>query len=86
MRVVVYFVLAFAFFERSSCQAVRAKLTAGLGVVPVARPCASLLSRARCRVGSAPLRRLFAILSGPVADEASPAPSAGACAWSPWTA
>ncbi|ATW50526.1 transposase domain-containing protein [Streptomyces peucetius] len=85
-RVVVYFVLAFAFFEQSSYQAVRAKLTAGLGAVPVARPCASLLSRARRSVGSAPLRRLFAILSGPVADAASPAPSTGACASSPWTA
>ncbi|WP_172639459.1 transposase domain-containing protein [Streptomyces tailanensis] len=67
-RVVVYFVLAFAFFERSSYRAVWDKLTAGLDAVPVARPCASSLSRARRRVGSAPLRRLFAILSGPVAD------------------
>ncbi|MFD5429315.1 transposase domain-containing protein [Streptomyces sp. NPDC127084] len=49
-RVVVYFVLALAFFERSSYQAVWAKLTAGMGSVPVARPCASSLARAwrRC--------------------------------------
>lgn len=67
-RVVVYFVLAFAFFERSSYRAVWDKLTAGLDAVPVARPCASSLSRARRRLGSAPLRRLFAIMSGPVAD------------------
>ncbi|MEV6675248.1 IS4 family transposase, partial [Streptomyces sp. NPDC051162] len=67
-RVVVYFVLALAFFERSSYQAVWAKLTAGLGSVPVAHPCTSSLARARRRLGSAPLRQLFSILAGPVAD------------------
>ncbi|WUR83082.1 IS4 family transposase [Streptomyces phaeochromogenes] len=67
-RVVVYFVLALAFFERSSYQAVWAKLTAGLGSVPVARPCASSLARARRQLGSGPLRHLFSILAGPVAD------------------
>jgi len=67
-RVVVYFVLALAFFERSSYQAVWAKLTVGLGSVPVARPCASSLARARRRLGSGPLRHLFSILAGPVAD------------------
>jgi hypothetical protein len=67
-RVVVYFVLALAFFERSSYQAVWAKLTAGLGSVSVAHPCASSLARARRRLGSGPLRHLFSILAGPVAD------------------
>ncbi|MEU9413689.1 transposase domain-containing protein [Streptomyces sp. NPDC048281] len=38
VRVVVYFVLALAFFERYSSQAVWAKLTAGLCSVPVAHP------------------------------------------------
>lgn len=66
-RVVVYFVLALAFFERSSCQAVRGKLTAGLGYTAVAHPCASSLSRARRGLGVAPLRALFAVLAGPVA-------------------
>jgi YD repeat-containing protein len=33
----------------------------------VARPCVSSLSRARRRLGSAPLRRLFEVLAGPVA-------------------
>ncbi|GAA0672101.1 hypothetical protein GCM10009535_59720 [Streptomyces thermocarboxydovorans] len=66
-RVVVYFVLALAFFERSSCQAVWDKLCAQLGGIVVARPCASSLSRARRRLGSAPLRRLFEVLAGPVA-------------------
>lgn len=66
-RVMVYFVLALAFFERSSCQAVWDKLSAGLGRIVETRPCASSLSRARRRLGSAPLRRLFEILAGPVA-------------------
>ncbi|MGW4042588.1 transposase domain-containing protein [Streptomyces sp. NPDC004721] len=67
-RVVVYFVLALAFFERSSYLAVWEKLTAGLGPLAVARPSASSLARARRRLGSAPLRRLFTVLAGPVAD------------------
>jgi hypothetical protein len=66
-RVVVHFVLALVFFERSSCQAVWNKLSAGLGGTVVARPCASSLSRARRRLGSTPLRRLFEILAEPVA-------------------
>ncbi|WP_266594045.1 IS4 family transposase [Streptomyces sp. NBC_00365] len=69
-RVVVYFVLALVFFERSSYQAVWGKLGAGLHGIAVARPCASSLSRARRRLGSAPLRRLFEILAGPVAARA----------------
>lgn len=36
----------------------------------MARPCASSLSRARRRLGSAPLCRLFEILAGPVAGRA----------------
>jgi hypothetical protein len=63
----VYSVLALAFFERSSCQAVWDKLSAGLDAIAVTRPCASSPSRARRRLGSAPLRRLFEILAGPVA-------------------
>ncbi|WP_367318081.1 transposase domain-containing protein [Streptomyces sp. HUAS ZL42] len=66
-RAVVYFVLALTFFERSSYQAEWDKLRAGLGRIEVMSPCASSLSRARRRLGSAPLRRLFEILAGPVA-------------------
>ncbi|GAA3784117.1 hypothetical protein VXC91_42575 [Streptomyces chiangmaiensis] len=46
------------------------KLGTGLYGVAVARPCASSLSRARRRLGSAPLHRLFEILAGPVATRA----------------
>ncbi|MGW3248621.1 transposase domain-containing protein [Streptomyces sp. NPDC001070] len=69
-RVVMYFVLALAFFERSSCRAVWDKLGTGLHGIAVARPCASSLSRARRRLGSAPRRHLFEILAGPVAVRA----------------
>jgi hypothetical protein len=71
-RVVVYFVLAFAFFEHASYRAVWCKLTAGVGATAVACPCGSSLSRARRRLGVAPLRRLSEILAGPVADRGQP--------------
>ena len=66
-RVVVYFVLALSVFEHCSYRAVWGKLGAGLRGLALANPAASSLSRARRRLGSAPLRRLFEILSGPVA-------------------
>jgi Insertion element 4 transposase N-terminal/Transposase DDE domain len=65
-RVVVYFVLALALFERCSYRAVWGKLTAGLGGLCLARPAASSLCRARRRIGAEPLRRLFETLAGPV--------------------
>jgi hypothetical protein len=71
-RVVVYFVLALAFFERSSYQAVWNKLIVGLRGLAVPHPCDSSLSRARRRLGSAPLRALFEVLAGPVATPAQP--------------
>ncbi|MFA0839105.1 transposase domain-containing protein [Streptomyces rochei] len=64
------FVLALAFFERSSYEGVWSKLTAGLGNIVVAHACASSLSRARRRLGVAPLRALFTVLAGPVATPA----------------
>ncbi|WP_338146846.1 IS4 family transposase [Streptomyces boncukensis] len=69
-RVVVYFVLALAVFGRSSYRAVWGKLTGGLGHTAAAQPCASSLSRARRRLGVAPLRALFGVLAGPVATPA----------------
>lgn len=67
-RVVIYLVLALALFEHCSYRSVWGKLTAGLdGLAPVT-PAASSLARARRRVGAAPLRRLFEVLAGPVAD------------------
>jgi hypothetical protein len=66
-RVMVYVVLALACFEQSSYQGVWGKLTTGLHRLTGPNPCASSLSRARRRLGVAPLRRLFTILAGPVA-------------------
>ncbi|MGW6410455.1 IS4 family transposase [Streptomyces vinaceus] len=66
-RVVVYFVLALALFEDCSYRGVWGKLTAGLEGLSLVRPALSSLSRARRRVGAAPLRRLFEVLAGPVA-------------------
>jgi hypothetical protein len=66
-RVVVYFILALALFESCSYLAVWGKLTCALGALAGRVPAASSLARARRRVGVAPLRRLFEVLSGPVA-------------------
>jgi transposase IS4-like protein len=66
-RVVVYFVLALALFEHCSYSAVWGKLTAALGALAPVAPAASSLTRARRRIGTAPLRRLFETLAGPVA-------------------
>jgi hypothetical protein len=71
-RVVVYFVLALALFEDCSYRGVWGKLTAGLEGLPLVRPTVSSLSRARRRIGSAPLRRLFEILARPVAHLGQP--------------
>ncbi|MFG1919990.1 transposase domain-containing protein, partial [Micromonospora sp. NPDC048898] len=65
-RVVVYFVLALALFERCSYRATWGKLTAALTELPLTRPSVSSLSRARRRIGVAPLRRLFETLAGVV--------------------
>ncbi|MET8332093.1 IS4 family transposase [Streptomyces sp. NPDC005181] len=66
-RVMVYFVLALALFEDSSYRSVWGKLVAGLEPLALVRPAVSSLSRARRRIGAAPLRRLFETLAGPVA-------------------
>ncbi|WP_416237150.1 transposase domain-containing protein [Streptomyces sp. RB17] len=66
-RVVASFVLALAPFEDCFYRGVWGKLTAGLEGLPLVRRAVSSLSRARRRIGAAPLRRLFEILAGPVA-------------------
>ncbi|GAA0908697.1 MULTISPECIES: IS4 family transposase [Streptomyces violaceusniger group] len=71
-RVVVYFVLALALFERCSYRAVWGKLVASLDALALVRPCTSALCRARRRVGSAPFQALFETLAGPVAGPHTP--------------
>ena len=73
-RVVVYFVLALALLEQFSYRAVWEKLTGELAAagVALASPAVSSLARARRRVGTAPLERLFAVLAGPVGLPGTP--------------
>lgn len=71
-RVVVYFVLALALFESGSYRTVWDQLTAELGQLLLTRPCMSSLSRARRRVGAAPLQRLFETLAGVVGLRGQP--------------
>ncbi|PNE39526.1 hypothetical protein AOB60_00880 [Streptomyces noursei] len=71
-RVVVYFVLALALFESCSYRATWAAMTASLTQLTLARPAVSSLSRARRRIGAAPLRRLFDVLAGPVGERGRP--------------
>jgi hypothetical protein len=66
-RVVVYLVLAACLFPEVGYSGVWRKLTAGLTGIPVASPTAGALSKARRRVGIAPLRWLFDLLRGPAA-------------------
>jgi Insertion element 4 transposase N-terminal/Transposase DDE domain len=71
-RVVIYFVLALALFEHSSYRRVWAKLTAGLVTLRLVAPTAGALTRARRRVGPAPLRALFEAVSGVVGRPSTP--------------
>ncbi|MFG1883075.1 transposase domain-containing protein [Micromonospora sp. NPDC049102] len=71
-RVVVYFVLTLALFERCSYRATWGKLTASLAQLSLARPSVSSLARARRRIGVAPLRRLFETLTGGVGQPGQP--------------
>ena len=71
-RVVVYFVLALALFEDCSYQAVWAKMTRELAGLGLAKPAASSLARARRRIGTAPLQRLFEVLAGPAGTRDQP--------------
>lgn len=71
-RVMVYFTLALALFEHSSYQATWSKLTAGLPAPATASPRTSSLTRARRRLGTAPLHRLFTTVAGPVAGPDQP--------------
>lgn len=70
-RVVVYLLLAGCLFAELGYQQVWTKLTAGLAGTPTAHPTTSALSKARRRLGAAPLRWLFDLLAGPAATTGS---------------
>lgn len=75
-RVVVYFVLAMCLFSREGYEEVTRLLTDGLAWARRWRgqwrvPTTAALSRARARLGSEPLKALFARVAVPVATEAT---------------
>jgi hypothetical protein len=71
-RVTIFFVLALALFEKCGYRQVWGKLVAGLDGLALKRPTSSALTRARRRVGAAPLRALFEAVAGPVATPGTP--------------
>jgi hypothetical protein len=71
-RVGVYFVLALGLFPGLGYQNVWAKLTAALDALPVPCPSAKALRDLRRRIGIAPVKALFEVLAGPVAQPRTP--------------
>ena len=71
-RVGVYFLLAMCLFPEVGYRLVWDKLIAGLSGMPVACPSAKALRDLRRRLGSAPVRTLFEVLSGPLAQPGTP--------------
>src|SRR5450755_1669468 len=71
-RVGVYFVLALALFPRLGYVRVWGKLTAGLAGLPVAHPSEKGLRDLRRRLGPAPLKALFEVVAGPLAQPHTP--------------
>jgi hypothetical protein len=71
-RVGVYFVLALGVFPRLGYQRVWAKLTAALPQEGLPSPSATALGELRRRIGAAPLKALFGVLAGPVAQPSTP--------------
>ncbi|MBS2967071.1 IS4 family transposase, partial [Actinocrinis puniceicyclus] len=71
-RVGVYVVLAMAMFETVGVAGVWSKLTAGLSGYPVSSASEKALRDLRRRVGPAPLKALFDVLAGPLAQPHTP--------------
>ena len=71
-RVVIYLLLAGCLFAELGYRQVWQRLVAGLDGLPVAAPSEAALTKARRRVGAAPLRALFDLLRGPAGTAAGP--------------
>ena len=71
-RAGVYFVLALAMFPHLGYLRVWGKLTAGLAGLELPRPSEKALRDLRRRIGPAPLKALFEIVAGPLAQPRTP--------------
>jgi len=71
-RVGVYFVLALGMFPRLGYARVWDKLTAGLPGLAVPRPSEKALRDLRRRLGPAPMKALFEVVAGPLAQPHTP--------------
>jgi Insertion element 4 transposase N-terminal/Transposase DDE domain len=71
-RVGVYFVLAMCLFPEVGYHLVWGKLIAGLEGLAVATPTAKALRDLRRRIGVAPVKELFEVLAGPLAQPGTP--------------
>ncbi|WP_433206505.1 transposase domain-containing protein [Nocardia sp. CA-107356] len=71
-RVGVYFLLAMCLFPEVGYRSAWDKLTASLTGIPLPTPTAKALRDLRRRVGVAPMRTLFDVLAGPLAQPSTP--------------
>lgn len=71
-RVGVYLLLAMGLFETVGLAVVWSKLVAGLVGLPTAAPSEKALRDLRRRIGPAPLKALFELLAGPLAQPRTP--------------
>ena len=90
-RLVVYYVMALALYAQSSYGEVLRCLLEGvrwlrLGGAELAVATKSAVTRARVRLGAAPVRVLFERLARPFATPGVPGRGTAAAAWSAWTA
>ena len=85
-RVGVYFLLALGMYPRLGYARVWAKLTAGLAGLAVPCPSEKALRDLRRRLGPAPLKALFEVVAGPLAQPARRGCGSAGCARSPSTA
>jgi len=71
-RVGMYLLLAMGLFEQAGLAVVWSKLVAGLGGLPMASPSEKALRDLRRRIGPVPLKALFGVLAGPLAQPHTP--------------
>jgi transposase IS4-like protein len=85
-RTGVYFVIALGILPHLGYARVWGKLTAGLGGLDLPRPSEKALRDLRRRLGPAPLKALFEVAAGPLAQPHTPGVASPGCARSRSTA